>query len=167
MSESGALLTPSQREYLRGNSDKEGASERMAQKRIRERVSQTLLEDIQLLQRSIESDTVSIDYEDIINEIPRGARQKSFSRAIVFICQLAVAGNIDVDDLLEEAQTEVKEGRKKAIREKLRRDSESVTIGELLEVVSSEELFDEIDGGIDPGPSDFDELSKDEETDDQ
>lgn len=167
MSESGALLTPTQREYLRGKSDKEAANERMTQKRIRERISQTLLEDIQLLQRSIESDTVSIEYEDIINEIPRGARQRSFSRAIVFICQLAVAGNIDVDDLLEEAQTEVKEGRKKAIREKLRRDSESVTIGELLEVVSPEELFDDIDEGIDPGPSDFDELGKDEETDDQ
>ena len=160
MSESGALLTPTQREYLRGKSDKEGASERMTQKRIRERISQTLVEDIQLLQRSIESDTVSLEYEDIINDIPRGARRKSFSQAIVFICQLAVAGNVDVDDLLEEAQTEVEEGRKEAIREKLRKDSESVTIGELLEVVSAEEVFGEIDGEIDSGPSGFDELIK-------
>jgi hypothetical protein len=167
MSESGALLTPTQREYLQGKSDKEGADERMTQKRIRERISLTLIEDIQLLQRSIESDTVSLEYEDIINDIPRGTRQKSFSRAIVFICQLAVAGDVDVEDLLEQAQTEVKEGRKEAIREKLRKDSESVTIGELLEVMSPEELFNGIDGGIDPGPTDFDELGENEETDDQ
>jgi hypothetical protein len=167
MSESGALLTPTQREYLRGKSEKEGASERMTQKRIRERISQTLVEDIQLLQRSIESDMVSLEYEDLINDIPRGARRKSFSRAIVFICQLAVVDDIDVDDLLEEVQAEVEEGRKKAIREKLRKDSKSVTIGELLEIMSPEELLGEIDEGIDPGPSEIGELIKDEETSDQ
>ena len=139
MSESGALLTPTQREYLRGKSDKEGASERMTQKRIRERISQTLAEDIQLLQHSIESDTVSLEYEDIINDIPQGARRKSLSRAIVFICRLAAVEDIDIDDLLGEVQTEVKKGKKKAIREKLREDPESVPLGELMEVMSPEE----------------------------
>jgi hypothetical protein len=139
MGESGALLTPSQREYLQGKSDIDGSAERMTKKRIRERISQTLVEDIRLLQQSIESDAVSIEYEDIADEIPQYDRRKSFSRSIVFVCRLAAAGSIDVDDLLEEAQTEIKEGRKKAIRKKLRENSKSVTLGELLEIVNGEE----------------------------
>jgi hypothetical protein len=140
MAESGALLTPSQREYLRGKSDIDDSAERMTKKRIRERVSQTLVEDIRLLQQSIESNTVSIEYEDIVDEIPQYDRRKSFSRSIVFICRLAAAGSMDVDDIVNEAQTEIKEGRKKAIEKKLRENSKSVTLGELLEVVNAEEV---------------------------
>jgi hypothetical protein len=159
MSESGALLTPSQRDYLRGKSDKEGASERMTKKRIRDRLCKTFVEDIQLLQHSVESDAVPIQYEDLIKDISQDVRRKSFSQAIVFICQLAAAGNIDVDDLLDDAQTEFKEGREKAIREKLRRDKHSVTIGELLEIGSPDEILGEIQADRDPGPSGFDELT--------
>lgn len=139
MGEPGALLTPTQRKYLRGKSDQKGANERMTKKRIRERVSQGLVEDIRLLQQSIESGTISIEYEDIVNEIPQYDRQKSFSRTIVFVCRLAAAGSIDVDNLLDEAQTEISEGRKEAIRKKLRENSKSVTLGELMEVVNAEE----------------------------
>lgn len=149
MSETGALLTPSQREYLRGESEKKGASERMAQKRIRERISQTLVEDIQLLQRSIEANTTSLKYEDIIDEVPPDDRKKSLLRALVFISQLAVAGNIDVDDILEDARTEIEEGRKKAIRERLRQDSESVTLGEIMDVVGTEEALQNMEDEID------------------
>jgi hypothetical protein len=164
MSESGALLTPSQRDYLQEKEDKEGANERMTKKRIRDRLYKTLVEDIQILQHSIESDAVPIQYEDLIKDLPQNDRRRSFSKAIVFICQLAAAGDIDVDDLLDDARTEVKEGREKAIREKLRRDKKSVTIGELLEIGSPDEILGEIQADPNPGPSGFDELTEQQDS---
>ncbi|SNR36350.1 hypothetical protein [Halorubrum vacuolatum] len=167
MSEIGSLLTPTQREYLRGKSDITDDNERMTQNRIKDRITQGLVEDIQLLQQSIESDAVSIEYKDIVNDMPKGTRRQSISRAIVFICRLAAADDIDVDDLLKEVQIEVKEGRKRAIRERLRNDDESVTISELLEVVSAEEVIGDMSDEIDTGPTSIDRSNKREDTDNQ
>ena len=146
MSESsGALLTPSYREYLRGDWEGEEAAERMKKMRLKRRISNVLVEDIQFLEESIEAGTSPIGYEDIADEIPQATRRKSLLRVIVFVGQLAAAKDMDVDSILDEAQTEIKEGRRQAIREKLREDPESVTISELLEIKSQEEVKQHMD----------------------
>ena len=169
MSESsGALLTPSYREYLRGEWEGDEAAERMKKIRLKRRISKALVEDIQILQESIEGGTAPIGYEDIIDEIPQSTRQKSLLQVIVFVGQLVASGDMDVDSILEEAQTEIKEGRKQAIREKLRKDPGSVTISELLEVKSQEEVKKHVEGRTEQAiESVVDDLTKEEETDDQ
>jgi len=168
MSESGgALLTPSYRKYLRGDWEGQDSAERMKKKRLRERVSKSLVEDIQFLQESIEAETSPIGYEDIADEIPQATRRESILRIIVFAGKLAAAKDMDVDGILEEAQTEIKEGRKEAIRKKLRKNPKSVTISELLEVKSKEEVIQHMDRRTEQAiESAISDLTKEEETDD-
>ena len=169
MSESGgALLTPSYREYLRGDWEGKETAERMKKMRLRERISKTLVEDIQLLQDCIESGTSPIGYEEIAGEIPQATRRESLLRVIVFAGKLAAAKDMDIDGILEEAQTEIKEGRKEVIRENLRKDPGSVTISEFLEVTNPEEVIQSSDRVIEKlGEHVEYNLTKDEETDNQ
>jgi hypothetical protein len=142
MAESGgALLTPSYREYLRGDWEGKESAERMKKKRLRERISKTLVDDIQFLQESIEDGTSPIGYEDIADEIPQATRRKSILRVIVFVGKLAAAKDMDVDGIIQEAQTEIENGRREVIKRKLRDNPESVTISELMEVARTEEAI--------------------------
>jgi len=168
MSESGgALLTPSYREYLRGDWEGQDSAERMKKKRLRERVSKSLVEDIQFLQESIEAETSPIGYEDIADEIPQATRRESILRIIVFAGKLAAAKDMDVDGILEEAQTEIKEGRKEAIRKKIQKNPESVTISELLEVKSQEEIVQNTERRVEKAvESVMNDSTKEEEIDD-
>lgn len=141
--ETGAILTPSQRKFLRGSNNEElsDANMRMTRGRIRDRIQTSITEDIPLITEAIaaENEPNSLDEEKIVEQVDEDEFQDGLALLVALIDVLSTELGVDVDDVLIEGLDKELHPRKKKLREKAKNNPESMTLGEVKDLKG---LFD-------------------------
>lgn len=158
--ETGAILTPSQREFLRGSSNEElsDANMRMKRARITDRIQTSITEDIRLITEAIatENKPNSLSGEKIVEGVDKDDFQDGLALLVALIDVLSTELGVNVDDVLIEGFDKELQPREEKLREKARNDPESMTVGELRDLKS---FFDGVEH-VTEGENQIDQMSE-------
>jgi hypothetical protein len=153
-----SVLTNSQREYLQGLRDPEGAAERSMKSRIRARVSASIT-DFPLI-------VDGVDPVEIIDGVDDGL-VNGLKSQVRFVYKCASAAGLHPQELIDDAVQEAQQGRIERIAQKYENDPESLTLGELSDLYKSgaipedeyEDLFRSALGAPNPGTVTMDDVA--------
>jgi len=134
----GAILTPSQREFLRGNIDEEAsdAKMRMKRRRITDRIQASLVDDIPLIIGALASDNKpnSLSGEKIVDDIHQPNFRQNLSLLVALAVYLSRKHGVDPDDVISEGKETELKSRSQKLREKAQKNPGSMTLDELMEI---------------------------------
>lgn len=127
--EQGAALTPTQREFLRGDKDDlSDAAERMTRKRIADRLQFTITEDMPLLADAIQRG--EIDPDKVTDSAGFQEFISGLQSQISVAYAIARSAGFEADRLVEDALEEAREGRAEVLFEQYQEEPKSLTFEE-------------------------------------
>lgn len=150
----GGILTPSQREFLRGVNleEKSNSAKSMTQSRIVERIQTSYIEDTPLIASSLSagSDYNTLNPEKIAEVENREAFVEGLILQITLVRELATAIGADPSELVRDGLTRELISAEDWIRKKAKNNPEEVTLKEMGQLSGEipQELQDQINSTI-------------------
>jgi hypothetical protein len=133
--ETGAILTPNQREFLRigGCEDLSDASIRMKRRRIANRIQLAITEDIPLITEAIAMDNApkSLSTDKIAEGVNEDEFQQNLSLLVSLVEHLSNEIGLDGEEIVNDGLNEKLETRGEKLLKKFNNDPDSMTLGEL------------------------------------
>lgn len=169
----GGILTPSQREFLRGIDleDKSNSTKSMARNRIVDRIQVSYIEDTPLIASSLTSADGynSLTPERIADVEDREDFLEGLTLQVTLVRELAEAAGADSNEIIQAGQNRELATAEDRLRKKARQEPEDMTLREIRQLSGDipQELLDHIDeiwaevDKIRPGVTQSESLSDD------
>lgn len=156
----GGILTPSQREFLRGVDleEKSKSAKSMTRSRIIDRIQTSYIEDVPLIASSLAADSGynTLDPERIAEIEDRDAFLEGLALQVAVVRELATAADANPKKVIDDGfERELKTAEDRIWR-KAREDPEQLTLRELRQL--SGDIPDELKEQINDGVAEIDEL---------
>jgi len=138
----GGILTPKQREFLRGRgggTEMSEASKRMTRKRIAERIRVSIIKDMPLIEQALatEHKSNSISAEKVVDFTNLKGFYDGLRIQVALVQHFSEASGGDVDQFIEEGLERGLKTREKKLYSKAHDDPLSITLAELKELHKS------------------------------